>query len=49
MRRPGGALSGLFVDKYSNARWGKRCLVEIKQSVELGPGGELWMEAGASQ
>ena len=46
---PGGAGTGLLMDEDSYARWGKRGAVVIEYALELCPGGEAGVQAGAAK
>jgi hypothetical protein len=49
MSRPGGAVGGFFVNEDADARWRDGSAIEIVAAMELGVGGELWVEAGAAE
>ena len=49
MRGPGAALVRWFEDEDSCARRGKWRGIEIKDAVELGVGGEAWVNVGCAQ
>jgi hypothetical protein len=47
MSGPGGALMRLFMDDNVDTRWSNGGTIEIKVAVDLGPGGEIGIDARA--
>ena len=49
MRRPGFADGWLLVDENSGSWWREWRAVEVEGAVDLGVGGEAWVDAGAAE
>ncbi len=45
MGGPAVAHRGLVMDDDADARWGDRCLIEIKMTMKLHPGRQTWVDA----
>ena len=46
---PGLAHCGFGVDKHSAAHGDNRSLIEVEQTIEVFPGGYLWVNCGLAQ